>query len=252
MPDAVQPAGTPASGNAIAGTPASGSAIADALAAAKGGTASPDPAAGAPASGSPQNGQQAAASKDPNATPAAAAGEIKLTLPKDSPLTEDHLKQVTEFAKENGLTQAQAEKILVRDHSYAVGSVQAQKQANERAIQELSQAADQGFKAWTADPDFGGKNLQQSNLDAGRVLAKFADPQFLQWLQEHPAGKALGSDPYFMRTFARIGAAFMREDSGGGSPQSRSGEQPRGNVSISALNDLWYPNGQLGSPSQPK
>lgn len=215
---------TPAAGNApaAAGAAPGGSVLGDALQQLNA------PAGGAPAAAP---GAAPAAAAAPTATPAQADGEIKLTVPKDSGLTEDHAKQVADFAKANKLTQAQAEKILERDAEGVKTRTAEQAAAAEKAGKDqlagLAKVEADGRAAWAKDPDFGGAKLQQSNIDAARVLAQDGDPGFLKWLQEHPLGKALGSDPTFLRTLAKIGARHYREDGGtgpAGQPRNGSGK----------------------------
>ena len=155
------------------------------------------------------------------ATPAVADGEIKLTVPKDSGLTEDHAKQVAEFAKANKMSQAQAEQVLARDAKAVADQATAKKAAEADAVKQQFQQAEKikadGAKLFAQDPDFGGEKLQASVLDAKRAVAKYADPDLQKFLATHP----LGSDPLVLRMLARVGAT-LREDQtnnpGAGSP----------------------------------
>lgn len=163
------------------------------------------------------------AATEPTATPAVLDGEIKLTPPKDSGISEDHAKAVAEFAKANKLTQAQAEKVLERDATANAARTAAQQAAATEAeaaqLASLQKVAADGSAAWAKDPDFGGAKLAESNINVGRMLSH-APPEIQKWLTEHPLGKAVGSDPAFLRWMASEGAAHYREDSGNGATTS--------------------------------
>lgn len=195
-------------------------------------TTSATPSASAPATATAPATDKAIAPAA--ATPAVAAGEIKLAVPKDAPLTEDDAKSVAEFAKANGLTQAQAEKVLEREAKQAGDRVALTKTQQEALTKQQFAQGEKvkvdGAKLFAEDPDFGGAKHKQSVEDATRTVAKFADPELQKFLATHP----LGSDPLVLRMFARIGSN-LRED---GSGSASSG----GNNSTNspAMLDRWY------------
>ncbi len=199
------------------------------------GTPAPSATPAAPATGTP-----AAGAKDQTAapTPAVAAGEIKLTVPKDAPLTEDHVKSVAEFAKSNGLTQAQAEKVLARDadsaKAKAAEAKTAQEQAKVQQFQQMEKVKADGAKLFQQDADFGGAKYEQSVQDAKATIAKYADPELQKFLGTHP----LGSDPLVLRMLARIGAN-LREDPARGGTAGTDQSKP------TDLPSRWY----SGTPS---
>lgn len=174
-------------------------------------------------------------------TPAVAAGEIKLTVPKDAPLTEDDAKSVAEFAKANGLTQAQAEKVLERDAKSAGDRAALTKTQQEQvAKQQFAQGEkikSDGAKLFAEDPDFGGAKHKQSVEDATRAVAKFADPELQKFLASHP----LGSDPLVLRMFARIGSNLREDGSGNASSGGGNATQKPD------LIDRWYAKPATGA-----
>lgn len=196
------------------------------------------PTTAKPSEAAPATDKAAAATAP---TPAVAAGEIKLTVPKDAPLTEDDAKSVVEFAKANGLTQAQAEKVLERDAKAAgertVLTKTQQEQATKQQFAQGEKIKADGAKLFAEDPDFGGAKHKQSVEDATRAVAKFADPELQKFLSSHP----LGSDPLVLRMFARIGSN-LRED-GSGSASSGGGNATQ----KPDLIDRWYAKPAAGA-----
>jgi hypothetical protein len=138
----------------------------------------------------------------------------ELKLPDDALLGEDHLAQVTDYAKELGLSNEQAQALLERDNQHLTAYRDAQLQAFETEKASWVEAI-------KADQEIGGQHFDQSVELARRALAKFAAPEFATALNE----TGFGNHPELVRAFARIGKA-MAEDSptppGGTAPPQRS------------------------------
>lgn len=245
--ESVSPATTPPAPASGAGT----SVAADALKALQS-SAGTAPASGAAPAATPGTNPPAT-TPDPKAaapTPATAAGEIKLTAPKDSGLDEPAVAKIAEFAKANGLSQAQAEKLLDQKAADAASAKAAADKAIADNLSSLAKVESDGRAAWAKDPDFGGTKLQESNIDVARALSKHAPVELQKFLSDHPYGKALGSDPAFLKMMASVGRS-LREDSGGGPP----GAPPAPRAGMGSLDDMasaLYPNGQMTPDRAPR
>lgn len=154
--------------------------------------------------------------------PAAPVVEIKLKMPEKSAMTQAEVDQIAAFAKEHGFDQAKAEKLLEREHTNIVARQQADQQAQQTARVNAFKMSEEKLKA---DADFGGAKLPETIDHAKRALAKFADPELIQFLKTHP----LGSDPHVVRMLARIGLAFKEDGPAGAGatmPAGASNEKP--------------------------
>ncbi len=120
---------------------------------------------------------------------------ITLKAPEGTEVAAADLEAVAAFAKEQGLNQAQAEKVLARDL------------ANRQAIAEQSQAAlrHEADTTWVneikADAEIGGAKFAESCEIAKRGLEAFGTPKLKQILNE----TGLGNHPEMVRTFVKIG-----------------------------------------------
>jgi hypothetical protein len=145
---------------------------------------------------------QAPAADAPKPTetkPAEPPQPIKLELPKDSALTADDLKAVTELVTKNKLTQEAATEILAQQNKL-VADFQARQQAAHQAQVEAWD------KSLVDDKEIGGPNLK-ANIEAGRrALEKFG-PELIPFLRD----SGFNSNPDVVRFIVRIGKA-MSED----------------------------------------
>lgn len=125
----------------------------------------------------------------------------KLTAPEGVTLAAEDVGAIEAFAKENGLSQAQAEKVLARDV--------ASRAAAESARQ--TQATTIG-ETWRAEaekhPEIGGAKLPAAVEAAKRALAVYATPEERKAIADSP----FGSNPMFIAIMARAGKGVPVED----------------------------------------
>jgi len=125
---------------------------------------------------------------------------IELKLPKDSLLSADHVKELADFAKANGIKPEIAQQML-ETQSKAVAAHQAKLQAQHVAQVETWD------KELTADKDIGGEKIQ-ANMDLGRrALEKFGSPELIETLRS----TGYNSFPPLVKLLVNIGKA-MSED----------------------------------------
>jgi hypothetical protein len=159
-----------------------------------------------PASADGQQGTQqsaAANSQTGNATSGnaqAQQSDFELKLPEGSNLDASYLEQTKALAKELGLSQEAAQKLVERD-SGLLSSV------SERNAVQVREKTEQWAKDAQADKEIGGGNFQSSVNDARTALDKFGSPEFKNMLNQ----SGVGNHPELIRLLARVGKA-MRED----------------------------------------
>lgn len=164
---------------AIATPPATAPAAAAPTPAPAGGQAPQQPAAAAqPSLLTPDKPQVEAPKQE---TPKAPA-EIKLTLPKDSLLTQSHVDKIAAIARERGLSQEVAEAVM------------------KSQAEQLKEFADGHVKAWQdrvtgwekelrAHKEFGGEKLKEFDAGASEVVMKYGGENMLKLLKESGYGK---------------------------------------------------------------
>lgn len=161
--------------------------------------------AAASADGQQQGTQQstAANSQTSNATSGSAQtqqSDFDLKLPEGSNLDASYLEQTKALAKELGLSQEAAQKLVERD-SGLLSSV------SERNAVQVREKTEQWAKDAQADKEIGGGNFQSSVTDARTALDRFGSPEFKNMLNQ----SGVGNHPELIRLLARVGKA-MRED----------------------------------------
>jgi hypothetical protein len=122
-----------------------------------------------------------------------------LKLPENALLDAKALEGATEFAKELGLSNEQAQKLLERDNA----TVQSFVEATQVKQQEQVQAWEEEL---SADKEFGGDHLDESLEHAKSVLKRFDDAD--QGLLELLNSNGYGSNPRVVKVLARIGKAM--------------------------------------------
>lgn len=161
--------------------------------------------AAASADGQQQGTQQstAANSQTSNATSGSAQtqqSDFDLKLPEGSNLDASYLEQTKTLARELGLSQEAAQKLVERD-SGLLSSV------SERNAVQVREKTEQWAKDAQADKEIGGGNFQSSVTDARTALDRFGSPEFKNMLNQ----SGVGNHPELIRILARVGKA-MRED----------------------------------------
>lgn len=117
-----------------------------------------------------------------------------LKLKAGSKLGAEHLEKISAYAKAKGLSNEDAQALLDHDQENFSSFETAQTAALEKAKEEwktLSQA----------DAEIGGQNLPQSVDLSRRVVQRFGDAEFQQFLDD----SGLGNHPAMLRFATRIG-----------------------------------------------
>jgi|688.fasta_scaffold33106_6 hypothetical protein len=165
--------------------------------------------AAASADGQTQGQQQSAtsaATTQSNATSGSAQQTqtqnqaYELKVPEGANLDASYLEQTKALAKELGLSQEAAQKLVERDAGL-MSSV------SERNTAQVREKTEQWAKDAEADKEIGGSNFQSSVTDARTALDKFGTPEFKNLLNQ----SGVGNHPELIRLLARVGKA-MRED----------------------------------------
>lgn len=127
--------------------------------------------------------------------------EIKvsdLKLPDNSALDPKVVDEVVSFAKEQNLTQAQAQAILERENkAYA-----AYEQVQKDKLEEISNGRWQ--KEMQEDKEIGGEKFKENVDLAFKAFSKFSTPEFTEIMRS----TGLGNHPELNRVFLRIGKAM--------------------------------------------
>ena len=146
------------------------------------------PEAGAAGSGQQEQSQEAKPQEAKTQVPE----KYELKAPEGSLIDGAYLDKIASFAKEQGLSQDQAQKLVERDH---------------QAIAQ-HQAMVQQWKADVlADPELGGDNAKEKVELAHRAFKHFASEKFAQELEQ----SGYGNHPELVRAFYKVGK-MMGED----------------------------------------
>lgn len=151
-----------------------------------------------------------------------------IKLPEGSALNPAHVDTVKTFAKENNLSNEQAQKVLERDHA-AVTDMH----------QQLEQKKSEWIKTASNDPEIGGEEFTRNAELSKRVIARFGSEGLKKQLNE----TGLGNHPELVRTFVRIGK-LMSEDQfifPGGAQQTEKESK--------SIEDKFYGSSNKGSAS---
>lgn len=126
-----------------------------------------------------------------------------LKLPENSLLSEGDLVKIAAVAKERGLTNEAAQK-LVEERNQVISEY---KTTQETQVGEMQ-------KSWLStaqnDKEYGGADYGKNAELAKRVLAKYGTPEFNAVLSDPKKG-LFGNHPELVRVFVRIGKS-MSED----------------------------------------
>ena len=144
--------------------------------------------------------EEAKANPDESSTekPESKAEDLKeVVLPKDSLLGKNDLDAVLAYAKENGLTNKQAQALIEKQSEQLEAFMQNQVEAFKAKVE--------GFEnAIKSDKEIGGANFEKSVTLASRVLQKFGTNELKQELDL----SGYGSHPEVVRLLARIGSSI--------------------------------------------
>ncbi len=156
--------------------------------------------------------------------------EITLKAPEGQTIDDATLRAVEAFAKDAGLSQAQAEKILARETK---GRTEAETAWKTAQAAEVAKVGD----TWRAEaekhPEIGGEKLPAAIASAKRALAAWATPEERAAIANSP----FANNPMFIAIMSRAAARLPAEDvvhpgSGKGGNAMKSGPE--------TLSPLYY------------
>lgn len=125
---------------------------------------------------------------------------FKLNLPEKTHLSEEDAEKLAEFAKENGLSEDVAQKVL-EQRSEAIDSFVG------KALEKQTDLHESWRQETLNDPELGGENLVATSENAKRVLAKFGNEDLTKALRD----TKYGNNIEVVRFLNNIGKA-MSED----------------------------------------
>lgn len=123
--------------------------------------------------------------------------KYELKLGENAPLDASYLESFQSYAKDQKMTQEQAQKLVERE-AYAVSEYQ------KRQSQDFEQTQAQWIDTVKKDPEIGGEAFQKNIELAHRALKQFGTQTFIEQLES----SGFGNHPELVRIFARIGKAF--------------------------------------------
>ena len=135
--------------------------------------------------------------------PAGAPEAYEWKLDDGVAIDESGLTAFSSWAKQNNLTQEQANSLL---NNMATASAERQQQAHTEAVNEWISKAQ-------ADTEFGGRDLQQNLAVAKKAIDQFGTPELAKLLND----SGLGNHPEIIRAFYRAGKAISEDKFVGGS-----------------------------------
>lgn len=123
----------------------------------------------------------------------------ELKLPENSLLKESVIEKVAAFAKEQGLTQKEAQAVLEHENE----TLKAYKAEEDKFVNEVK---GQWKKETLADPEIGGAKAKENSEYAFRVFEKFGSPKFKQLLES----TGFGNHPEVVRVFSKLGRQLFQ------------------------------------------
>lgn len=139
-----------------------------------------------------------------------ASPEVKLELPEGSKLTSEDVDRIASLAKDLGLSQDAASKLLQRESEMASSR-------EELALSQLQEQSDAWKQEIVNDKEFGGERAAETAQLAHDFAKRFGDENFVSELER----TGLGNHPGLVKMFARAGKAMA-------SDVIRSGGTPAG------------------------
>jgi len=124
----------------------------------------------------------------------------ELKLPEGSKLSKTEVDNIAAFAKEQGLSQEQAQKQIERESKLAEGH-------DAKNIAQLDEATVEWLETAKTDKEIGGEAFPKHAELAKRVISRFGTEEFKDELNR----TGLGNHPELVRIFVRIGKS-MSED----------------------------------------
>jgi hypothetical protein len=126
--------------------------------------------------------------------------KYELKLPENSPLQASALEEIAAFAKEQGFSNEQAQKLVERQSEAIARFVEGQKE-------QLHTADADWKKTLSADPEIGGIALEENGKVAFRAAAKFFGEEFVDAMID----MKLNHYPPLFKGLVRIGKAMAND-----------------------------------------
>ena len=126
--------------------------------------------------------------------------QYALKLPDGSLLDAKAVEGIASFAKEQGLSQTQAEKLLLREHEAVARFVEGQNES-------LNTSTKQWVEQVQNDSELGGVELPKNVETAKRAIMVFGSEELKKQLNE----SGLGNHPEFVRFCYRVGKAMAND-----------------------------------------
>jgi hypothetical protein len=123
-----------------------------------------------------------------------------LKIPDGAQLKPEQLEKISQYAKEQGFSQEQAQKHLERENAVLAEYVSKQQEDFKAQTQSWVEQV-------KADKEIGGEKFQENMEYATRAFERFATPEFAKVVKE----SGFGNHPGLVRTFFKIGQA-MKDD----------------------------------------
>lgn len=144
-----------------------------------------------------------------------------LEIPKDGFVSEESLKEIEAFAKENKLGKEAAAKLLERENLAIANFINKQEQ-------DMNAELDQWRESVINDPQLGGENLKVTVENARRVVERFGNEPFINLLRD----TGYGDNPEVVRFLSKIGK--LMSDDTLVTPQSKRENKP--------IEEYFYPS----------
>lgn len=145
----------------------------------------------------PAENKEAASKEESKETSESKEDLKEITLPKDALISETEFNAFKEYAKEQGLTNKQAQALLEKQNEQLGQFVNTQVEAFKEKIASYESAV-------KADKEIGGANFNKSISLAKRVLEKFGNDSLKVELDQ----SGFGSHPEVIRLLSKIGQAI--------------------------------------------
>jgi hypothetical protein len=164
----------------------------------------------APAAATTQGAGKPGGEAGKPATPPAAPDKYEFKAPQGVTLDADTITAYSEVAKELGLPQDAAQKVIDK----LAPKLAAQ---NARALsQAIQSTSTEWAKATQTDPEIGGEKFGENLAVAKRGLERFASPELRSLLgpyhpQKNPKGTGLGNHPELVRLFFKVGKGISED-----------------------------------------
>lgn len=122
-------------------------------------------------------------------------------IPEKSSVTQKDVDAILAQAKEKGLSNEQAQMLIDARHDQAAKTLA---EYQTREVERVKAEAPKWLEQLKADKEIGGERFNESIENAKRVITKYGDKEFTDFLNN----SGLGNHPMVARIFAKIGKAF--------------------------------------------